>query len=115
MKYISALWVLILFSGCSIEMPELDNKFGKQHFVSAISMIELHKTRYGSYPETLKQLKFLGDWDAIWLSAVRYKRHDIGYDLYVERGHMGKPALQYPIEFKQGLGIINTNVEWLQN
>jgi len=113
MKYIHSLLIVFFLSGCDFEIPEMDEKFGKQNFVSAISIIELHNTRHGSYPENLDQLEFLGDWDIIWLSAVRYEKLEDGYNLFVERGHLGKPNLELPIEFKKGLGIRNSNVKWL--
>ena len=100
--------------GCNFEVPGADEKFGKQNFVSAVSIIELHKTRNGEYPDTLEKLEFLGDWDTIWLSAVRYEKTDTGYNLYLERGWAGKPTLELPQEFKNGLGIENTNVKWIE-
>jgi hypothetical protein len=98
--------------GCNFEVPVADKQFGTQNFVSAVSIIELHNIRNGEYPASLDDLKYLGDWDAIWLSAVRYEKTKSGYDLFVERGWAGKPTLSFPIDFKQGLGIENTNVEW---
>ena len=112
-KYIHFSLIIIFLCGCDFEIPEINEKFGKQNFVSAVSIIELHNTRYGFYPDSLDELEFLGDWDAIWLSAVRYEKLDEGYNLFVERGHMGKPKLKLSIEFKRGLGIKNSNVIWL--
>jgi len=57
-------------------------------------------------------LQFLGDWDAIWLSAVRYEKVAGGYNLYVERGWVGKPNLVFPKGFKKGLGLKESNVIW---
>ena len=115
MKYIHAILIIVFLSACDFSFPEMDETFGKQNFVSAVSIIELHNTRNGSYPESLDQLKYLGDWDAIWLSAVRYEKVEGGYNLFVERGHMGTPDLRLPIDFKKGLGIKNTNVTWVSN
>ncbi len=114
---IIAIALFLLFSGCDFEVPGADQKFGKQNFVSAISIIELHKIRNGEYPENLKELEFLGDWDGIWLSAVRYEKEKDkdGYNLFLERGWTGKPNLEFSIEFKQGLGIKKTNVKWVKN
>lgn len=103
---------LAVLSGCDFGVPGADQKFGNQNFVSAISIIELHKLRNGSYPSILKDLEFLGDWDAIWLSAVRYEKNGDGYNLFLERGWVGKPTLEFPEKFKKGLGIIETNVKW---
>ncbi|PCI68526.1 MAG: hypothetical protein COB38_08790 [Gammaproteobacteria bacterium] len=113
MKYIHSLLIILFLLGCDFQIPEMNEKFGKQNFVSAISIIELYNIRHGFYPENLEQLEYLGDWDAIWLSAVRYEKLEEGYNLFVERGHMGKPNLKLPIEFKKGLGIVGTNVKWL--
>lgn len=100
-------------SGCEFGIPGADEQFGKQNFVSAVSIIELHNVRSGEYPQSLDDLEFLGDWDGIWLSAVRYEKTDSGYNLFVERGWVGKPSLAFPVEFKQGLGIQDTNVAWI--
>ncbi|MFT7389142.1 MAG: hypothetical protein ACI8VC_002407 [Candidatus Endobugula sp.] len=106
---------LTIISGCDFTFPGADEKFGKQNFVSAVSIIELYKLRNESYPSSLKELEFLGDWDTIWLSAVRYKKNGEGYNLFLERGWIGKPTLEFPEKFKKGLGIIETNVEWSSN
>jgi len=112
-KFLTSIILLLTLSGCKFEVPQMDEKFGKQNFVSAVSMIELHKTRYGAYPDSIKDLKYLGDWDAIWLSAVRYEKVEGGYNLYVERGWVGTPSLELPAGFKQGLGIRESNVKWV--
>lgn len=93
MQKLIAIIVLVGFlSGCDFEVPGADEKFGTQNFVSAVSIIELHKLRNGVYPKSLKDLEFLGDWDGIWLSAVRYEQNGDGYNLYLERGWAGKPS-----------------------
>ena len=83
-----------------------DNMFGDQHLKTTISLLELHRLRYGRYPQSLKELGFLGDWDQIALSAVRYYPAPDGSKYYVEvaRGWVGKPVLDYPPEFWQGTG-----------
>ncbi len=111
-KIITFVVLLALLGGCNFAVPEADEKFGTQNFVSAVSIIELHKIRNGVYPLSLKELEFLGDWDGIWLSAVRYEKNGDGYNLYVERGWVGKPNLKLPEKFKQGLGIKESNVTW---
>ena len=80
--------------------------FGDQHLKTTISLLELHKLRYGHYPQSLKELRFVGDWDQIALSAVRYYPAPDGSKYYVEvtRGWVGKPVLEYPPEFWQGTG-----------
>jgi len=112
-KYLTGLLLVIILSGCNFEVPGADEKFGTQNFVSAISVVELHKIRNGEYPNNLDELEFLGDWDGIWLSAVKYEKSGNGYNLYLERGWAGKPSLEFPVKFKQGLGIKKTNVKWI--
>ena len=113
LKYIFSVLLVLSISGCNFEVPGADEKFGTQNFVSAVSLIELHKTRNGEYPESLSDLEFLGDWDGIWLTAVKYEKTGNGYNLYLERGWAGKPSLEFPIKFKEGLGIKKTNVKWI--
>jgi len=112
-KAIFAILLMLAISACKFQVPEMDEKFGKQNFVSAVSMIELHKTRYGAYPDSIKDLRYLGDWDGIWLSAVRYEKVEGGYNLYVERGWMNQPSLEMPSGFKQNLGLKDSNVKWV--
>lgn len=113
MNRLRFLWIVILVSGCDSTFPGFDEKFGKQHFVTTISLVELHKIRNGNYPESLKDLRYLGDWDGIALSRVRYEKVDAGYNLFVETGWMGEPDLKLPIDFKKGLGLQESNVEWI--
>lgn len=115
MKKIRLLLLAILITGCDFTVPGADEKFGKQNFVSAVSIIELHKIRNGVYPDELEDLQYLGDWDGIWLSAVRYEKAGNGYNLFVERGWVGKPDLKFPVGFKTGLGLKDSNVEWISD
>jgi len=112
MKLTNLLILALLVSGCDFRFPGVDEKFGKQNFISAISIIELHKTRNGVYPDSLRDLQYLGDWDQIWLGAVRYEKTGEGYNLFVERGWMGEPDLVLPTGFKKGLGLKDSNVTW---
>ena len=107
---IGLLASVIAFSGCAIQQ-EADRKFGDQHFKTAVALIELHKIRFGEYPASLNDLKFVGEWDQIALNSVDYKRLDNGYELNVTRGWVGKPALQYPPEFWNGLGLVKSNMK----
>jgi hypothetical protein len=99
---------LCLVPGCDFK-KRADQEFGDQHFKTAIALIELHKTRYGEYPDTLDDLKFIGQWDRIALASVEYERLGDGYSLNLSRGWLGKPTLEYPEEFWQGLGIRASN------
>jgi len=83
-----------------------DNLFGDQHLKTAVALIELHKVRYGKYPNTLRDLKFIGEWDKAALLRVSYFPNTDRTKYYVEvqLGWMGKPSLQMPEEFWQGTG-----------
>ena len=84
----------------------LDEKFGDQHLKTIVALLELHKVRYGRYPQSLHDLRFTGEWDQIAVQATRYVVSSDGSKYYVEieRGWMGKPSLNYPPEFWQGTG-----------
>ena len=108
MKKFGFIVVLVMFTGCfDFPTETMDNKFGDQHFKTAIALIELHKVRYGEYPASLDDLKFTGDWDAIIYNSVKYKKEKEGYSLLLTQGFTGKPNLSYPDEFYQGLGMVN--------
>jgi hypothetical protein len=97
---------LVYSGGTSGVTRSFDNMFGDQHLKTTVALLELHKTRYGRYPYSLKELKFVGDWDQIALSAVRYHPAADGSTYYVEvaRGWVGRPVLEYPPDFWQGTG-----------
>jgi hypothetical protein len=83
-----------------------DKQFGDQHLKTSIALIELHKLRYGKYPDSLSDLKYTGQWDQIALQSVRYypNTNRTAYYIEVERGWMGKPDLSMPDEFWRGTG-----------
>lgn len=114
-KNLIIISILILINvSCNIgEFKEQANQqFGDQHFKTAISLIELHKIREGEYPNTLKDLKYLGDWDRIMYNSVKYRRLETGYELDLINGWIGKPEeLQYPEEFWNGLGLVKSNLK----
>ena len=115
MKNTFLLISVVLLSACDFEFPGFpgaDEKFGKQNFVSAVSLIELHKVRNDEYPDSLSELEYLGYWDGIWISAVRYEKNGDGYNLYVVRGWMKEPSLEIPEGFRRGLGLRESNVTW---
>jgi hypothetical protein len=101
--------LIIALGGCDFQ-KQADAKFGDQHFKTAISLVELHKLRTGTYPQKLGELKFTGDWDQIALNSVEYKLLSTGYELNVTRGWVGQPELAYPKEFWQGLGLVKSNM-----
>jgi hypothetical protein len=100
----------VMPAACDFQ-KQADVKFGDQFFKTTIALVELHKVRFGIYPESLKDLRFTGDWDQGALLAVDYRRDGEGYDLDINRGWMAKPDLKYPPEFWQGLGLVKSNVK----
>jgi hypothetical protein len=105
-----ALIVAATLCGCDFQ-KQADAKFGDQHFKTAILLIELHKTRIGSYPSALADLRFVGEWDQVALSSVEYKKMDVGYELNVLRGWVAQPNLKYPSDFWAGLGLKRSNLK----
>jgi hypothetical protein len=83
-----------------------DAMFGDQHLKTAVALIELHKTRYGKFPGTLRDLTFTGQWDQIAIQSVAYypNAERTGYYIEVQRGWVGKPTLEMPDEFWRGTG-----------
>ena len=83
-----------------------DNLFGDQHLKTTVALIELHKVRFGKYPDSLSDLKFTGQWDQIALQSVRYypNADRTAYYIDVENGWIGKPDLKMPVEFWRGTG-----------
>jgi hypothetical protein len=87
-----------------------DNKFGDQHLKTTVALLELHKVRYGRYPQSLHDLRFTGEWDQIALKSVRYYAAPDGSAYFVEvaRGWVGKPVLDMPPDFWKGTGYSPT-------
>jgi hypothetical protein len=83
-----------------------DNMFGDQNLKTSVALIELHKVRYGKYPDSLQDLKFTGQWDQIALQSVSYypNANRSAYYIEVERGWIGKPSLEVTDEFWKGTG-----------
>ena len=68
--FVTAGAAIMLLTGCAKFSREADAKFGDQNFKTAISLIELYRVRHGTYPATLSELDFNGDWDAIALAGI---------------------------------------------
>ena len=100
------IFVILHYLRASGITRPLDNMFGDQFFKTTVALIELHKVRYGKYPQSLRELRFTGDWDQGALVRVRYYPAPDGskYCIEIVQGWMGKPSLQYPAEFWQGTG-----------
>ena len=88
----------------------IDRKFGDQNLKSAVALLELHNIRFGKYPDSLRDLKYTGAWDQIWINATRYYpgKDRKSYYVEVERGWVGKPTLVMQDEFWQGTGYDET-------
>ncbi|OQP59087.1 hypothetical protein A3860_38950 [Niastella vici] len=103
-----------LFTQCGMKKLEKQSmeKFSDQYFKTAIALIELHKIRFGEYPETLDSLKFIGDWDQMIFTSVKYQKLDKGYELDLTNDLFGKPdSLEYPAAFWEGLGLVRSNMK----
>jgi len=67
----------------------------------------LHKVRYGRYPDSLRDLKFAGEWDQVALMSVRYYPRP-NRDAYISRlsvagwANQNSPCLP---SFGKALGI----------
>ncbi len=113
-KITSGLALILLMASCFPDgfREQANQQFGDQHFKTAISLIELHKVREGEYPLTLDSLKYIGDWDKIIFSSVKYTKLDQGYELDLINGWLGKPEdLKYPDNFWKGLGLVKSNMK----
>jgi len=110
--FVLLIFFSLLFAKCGKLTEHANEQFGDQHFKTAIALIELHKIRFGEYPASLDSLKFVGEWDKIIWSSVRYEKLDSGYSLDLVNGWMGKPkTLEYPPTFWKGLGLIRSNMK----
>ena len=108
-RIVVALLLVCLLSSCNFQ-EQMNEKFGDQHFKTAIALIELYHLRNGVYPATLSDITYSGEWDRIALASVSYQRLDKGYELDITNGWVGKPQLQYAAGFWTNLGIVKTNV-----
>ena len=83
-----------------------DNMFGDQNLKTAVALIELYKVRFGKYPDSMRELKFSGQWDQLAVTSVAYYPNASRTRYYVEvqRGWIGKPTITMPEEFWQGTG-----------
>ena len=81
-----------------------------RRFKRAIALVELHRTRFGTYPQTFKDLQFLDPADYTMLAGTRYELLPDGYalDVVVPTGTVLE--LSYPSDFWRGLGLRRTNM-----
>jgi hypothetical protein len=84
----------------------LNDDLDDQHMKTTLALLELHRARTGRYPDSLKDLKFVGSWDLIALGRVHYFPNPDRSAYYIDI-RSNKPEAQqveYPPEFWQGTG-----------
>ena len=99
-------------------LKESQDMMADHTFKTALYSIEMHKVRYGVYPETLRELKFLTMSDSSFFHAVEYQKLDKGYELNLRQTYASVSGqtditinLDYPDEFWQGLGCEKSNMK----
>lgn len=99
-------FVSVLQMARSSFLGGFDNTFGDQWLKTSVAMVELHRVRYGRYPESLRDVKFTGAWDPMAIDSMSYNVNDAGtrYCLEVRRGFTAKPKIEMPPEFWQNTG-----------
>jgi hypothetical protein len=116
-KLLAITSILFFFTKCfpdnlKEKMEEATVQMVDQNFKTTIALIELHKMRSGSYPESLDSLKFLGIMDVSNFSAVEYSKNNNGYNLNIkntDKNYLKK--FNYTAEFWENLGIVNCNIK----
>lgn len=107
------LLLLLTLASCGADRAAV-GRFADQDFKTAIAVIELHNTRFGRYPTSLEELRFLGDWDRSSLVSVEYRPLVDGYELNLIGPWSEAERPSYPVEFFQGLGLEKTNVRTME-
>jgi hypothetical protein len=104
--FFAGRWAASRFAS-SFQSSGINNQFGDQWLKSAVAQLELHKLRFGKYPRTLHDLKYLSPIDmSILYNVAYYPNADLtAYYVEVRTGFLGKPNLEYPDEFWQGTGF----------
>lgn len=108
------LLLLLTLASCGADRAAA-GRFADQDFKTAIAVIELHNTRFGHYPTSLEELKFLGDWDRSSLASVEYRPLVDGYELNLVGPWSEAERPSYPIEFFQRLGLKKTNIRTMES
>lgn len=98
-------------------MKQLQTDLADQTFRKTLGEIELHKLRYGKYPSSLTEIKFLNKMDSVNFHSVEYRLLDSGYELNLHQkaaslnGQQTEITWEYPDEFWQGLGCVKSNMK----
>jgi len=120
---------IVLLNACNFEQeilenPEVQSQLNQvqkemtvAQFNYTIALIELHETRYGTYPESLDSLTFLNIWDNT--SRFDYRKVSNGYILnaIADSINLGSftdinmKDIILPDEFWNGLGITESNLK----
>jgi len=109
--------------GMSDGIAESLQMVNDQEFQKALSHIEMHKLRNGTYPDELADLEYLNPMDSRFLNRVEYFKLDSVYELNlkslapIKGSNNGKKkkkkmiAQKYPAEFWEGLGCVKSNLK----
>jgi hypothetical protein len=127
-KYLIILNFAFIMSSCITDeikqqmtegIRQMQKLSADQDFKKAIGNIELHKLRFGEYPDSLSELKFIGPLDSGFFNAVQYHKLDSGYELNLKssfvplkEGANSTIILKYPDEFWHGLGCVKSNLKY---
>ncbi|MDZ7828568.1 MAG: hypothetical protein U5K33_03450 [Halofilum sp. (in: g-proteobacteria)] len=49
----------------------MDERFGDRHLKTTVALVELHQRRHGRNPDTLDDLRLIGEWERIALTSTR--------------------------------------------
>jgi len=102
-----------LFSFRKSSHKTFDRGYEENNFNQSIALIEMHKIRFGDYPKTLYDKtfrQFLSSQDKrIAHTSVMYYKRENGYELHLNS--QDAIQLEYPTEFWNGLGLVETNVK----
>ena len=99
-----------LFQSAETEWSNMAVHLSDRELKCAVAQLELHRLRYGHYPQTLQDLRFLSQLDQSIVVNVAYfpNRELTGYYVEIRNGLNGlssAPKLEYPDEFWQGTGF----------
>ncbi len=118
MKKLIVIIIVLMLSACinkeKIEenLKELDKLHADRCFKSAIAVLELHKLRFGKYPDAFNKLLFLNAFEKKEIEYVEYKKLPNGYELnLIIAKFKSEINLNYPSEFWQGLGLRKSNLK----
>ena len=93
-------------------MGDMQRMMADQQFKNTIAQIELHKLRYGTYPASLGDIKFVPAMDSLYkFHDLEYNLLDSGYELNLNIKNGANVELRFPDEYWKGLGCVKSNVK----